>query len=410
MTAPPNGEDFQFIADNAVRRAVPAAALESTCLAPVGPANIPPRRWAYGRFLLAGSAAVIGAVDGGGKGAIAVVMALAMVTGLPLPGEPVWRTGPVAIVSYEDDADEWHRGIAAACLHYDLDYGAVLANIHFVQRPGGRVSFGTMTPGMLTFPDSDDITGLLKTIGAVLLIADPFNHAHGLDDGNNNAMVAKVAGELSRAAHEADVAVLVPHHLRKGATGNPDDLMGATSLRATFRNCRILARMTPDVAERMNIVDPWRYIRIAGSKENYAPPPEKASWFKLIGVPLGNATNEYPDGDDVAVATTWTARPMFDGMEPDTLAAVFGALRETIHGPTKQAKHTPWAGKALMELGGRSEREAAKIVAAWIKTGVLNKGGYYHEPTKHTVQRVTVDNAKAAAIMAEIRVANVGSE
>jgi hypothetical protein len=401
MTAPLNGEDWARVAQTAVERAaIPhQAALEAKRLAPVGPANIPPRRWAYGRFLLFGSAAVIGAVDGGGKGAIAVVMVLAMITGRPLLGETVWRTGPVLIVTYEDDAEEWHRRIAAACLHYSLDYETVLADIHFVHRPGGRVSFGTMVGGMLTFPDREEILGVLKTIGAVLLIVDPFNHAHGLDDGNNNIMVAKVAAELSRTALEGDVAVLVLHHLRKGASGSPDDLMGATSLRATFRSCRILARMTPDVAKKMKITEPWRYIRIAGSKENYAPPPGKASWFKLIGVPLGNATSEYPYGDDVAVATTWQEQQMFEGMELAVLGAVFTALKETIHGPNRQAKRLPWAGNVLVNLAGRTEREAGKIIAAWIKTGLLVKGEHRDADNRNKVQRVTVDDAKVAPIL-----------
>src|SRR5271170_2602245 len=43
--------------------------------------QLPPRPWAYGRFLLLGSAAVIGAVDGGGKGVIATGTALSMISG-----------------------------------------------------------------------------------------------------------------------------------------------------------------------------------------------------------------------------------------------------------------------------------------------------------------------------------------
>jgi DnaB helicase-like protein len=77
-----------------------ADGLELLRLDPVGPAKIPPRRWAYGHFLLFGCASVIGAVDGGGKGAIAVVIALAMITGKPLLGEHVWRAGPVVIITY----------------------------------------------------------------------------------------------------------------------------------------------------------------------------------------------------------------------------------------------------------------------------------------------------------------------
>jgi hypothetical protein len=362
--------------------------------------DIPPRQWAYGRFLLFGSAAVIGAVDGGGKGAIAVVIALAMITGKPLLGERIWRTGAVAIVTYEDDEIEWHRRIAAACDHHKLDYEDVLAKVHFIRKPGDRVTFAAQHDGKVIFPDGGEIIDQLKAIGAVLLIVDPFNHAHNLDDGNNNAMMAKVAGELSNVAHQSGAAVLVLHHLRKGATGQPDDLMGATSLRATFRSCLILARMAPDLAKKMTIADGWRYIHVAGSKENYAPPPERATWFKLIGVPLSNGTTDYPDGDNVAVATIWQPRALFEGMDSTTLAAVFAELRQTVHGPNKQAKNTPWAGKALIGIGGRNEHEAGRIVAAWLESGVLTKGDFYHAPSKHTVQRVTLDEAKAAAILA----------
>lgn len=366
--------------------------------------KIPPRPWAYGNYLLRGTAAVLGAVDGAGKGAIAVVTALAMITGKPLLGERVWRKGPVAIISYEDDVDEWHRRIAAACLHYELDCEAVLADIHFLHKPSGRVSFASIEDGKVTLPDSAQILCHLKDIGAVLLIIDPFNHAHELDDGNNNVMVAKVAGEVSRIVHEAPAAGLVLHHLRKGSSGAPDDLMGATSLRATFRSARILQRMTPDIADKMKITDPWRYIRIAGSKENYAPPPDKATWYKLIGVPLGNCEVDpvYPDGDDIEVATTWHPRPMFEGMDPAALRAVFQELRRTIYSPVKQSKNTPWAGKVLMDIGKRSEVEAAKIITAWLESGTLTKGEHYSADSKHAVQRVTLDDAKATEILAAL--------
>jgi len=378
---------------------------------PVGIKSIPPRRWAYGRFLLFGSAAVIGAVDGGGKGAIATVMALAMITGRPLLGEHVWRAGPVVIVSYEDDQNEWHRRIAAGCVHHGVDYEHALANIHFAVKPAGPISFAAMTAVGICFPDGADLVTGIKKLGAVLLIVDPFNLSHGLEDGNSNIQVAQVAGEMARIARDSDAALLLLHHLRKGSTGAADDLMGATSLRATFRSCRILARMTPETAEQLQIGrDARRYVRIAGSKENYAPPPDKATWFRLASIELGNATEEYPDGDNVAVATCWQPRPVFEGMDATTLRAVFDVLRRTVHSPNKQAKHTPWCGKPLIEIGDRNEREAVKIVGLWLDSGVLVKDTYYHSASKHTVDKVSLDDAKASEILAQVGAVEVPAE
>jgi hypothetical protein len=242
---------------------------------------IPPRPWAYGHFLLFGCASVIGAVDGGGKGALAVIIALSMITGRPLLGERVWRTGPVAILSYEDDVIEWQRRIAAACLHYDIDYPSVVESFYFMRRDDGdriRLAAHGINGGGLIFPDRETIIAGLKEIEPVLWIIDPWNQAHALDDGNNNALMAQTAGETGHIARICNVVALALHHLRKSATGDIDDLMGATSLRATFRSARILSRMTADEAQKLLIPseERWRYSRSAGHEENYAPPPSKA--------------------------------------------------------------------------------------------------------------------------------------
>jgi hypothetical protein len=50
----------------------------------------------------------------------------------------------------------------------------------------------------------------MKRIGAVMLTVDPFNHAHDLEDGNNNAGIAKVAGEITAAAWRSPSRTL-PH-------------------------------------------------------------------------------------------------------------------------------------------------------------------------------------------------------
>jgi AAA domain len=408
----PNGHD-PGAQGNGEAKEEKADGLPYRRLPPIGAANIPPRQWAYGKFLLFGSVAVIGAVDGAGKGVIAVGIILAQITGEPLLGERVWRKGPVAIVTYEDDEEEWHRRIAVACLKYNLDYVKILESVYFIHKHDEtKVSFGSGNGGGMAFPDSAGMIKTLNNLGIVLLVIDPFNHAHDGDDGNNNVMIAKVAAEVARIARATKVAVMVLHHLRKGSSGQPDDLMGALSLRATFRSCRILMRMTEEAAAQMKITDgAWRYIRIAGSKENYTPPPDKSTWYKLESIPLGNTGDEtYPEGDDMGVATTWQARPMFEGMDATALRAVFSALRDSDHGPNKQAKNTPWAGKALMERGGRSEAEAGKIIKTWIESGTLTKGEYYHKASKHTVEKVVLNDAKAAEILAELDVSSAAPD
>ena len=387
-----------------------ATELQCTRLAPVGAASLPPRPWAYGNFMLFGSAAVIGAADGSGKGAIAVVMALAMITGQPLLGERVWRTGPVAIITYEDDQTEWHRRIAAACKHYALDYETIMANIYFLHRPDGRVSFAAVIDGEIASPDGEAIIRHLKAVSAVLLIIDPFNHAHSLDDGNSNVLIARVAGEMSRIAMEAHVAVLVLHHLRKGSTGSVDDLMGATSLRATFRSCRILTRMTKEEADALKIADRWRHIRIVGSKENYAPPPDLATWFKLESVRLGNSADVYPDGDEIGVATTWTAPAppsAFDELPLITIEAIFDRMRRgpgngEFYSMGRSGKAERWVGAMIMVVAGKSEEDAAKIIAAFKHNGVLIEGSYMSPAQRKEVKRVTLNEAKVAEILSLI--------
>jgi hypothetical protein len=174
--------------------------------------------------------------------------------------------------------------------------------------------------------------------------------------------------------------------------------MGATSLRATFRAARILQRMTPEEGAKRQINDPWRYIRIASSKENYAPPQDEEKWYRLVSVPLGNSTNEYPEGDEVAVATVWKPRPLFEGMHGENLAVVFEQLRRSDHSPHKQANN--WVGNVLKNVG-RSEAEATTIIKKWLETGVLTKVKRYDAAHHHKVDKVVLNEVKVAEILTD---------
>jgi hypothetical protein len=287
-----------------------------------------------------------------------------------------------------------------------LNYDSVIENFHFIHRPRGRVCFASQSSGGIAFPDGNKIIELLKTIGAALLIVDPFNHAHDLEDGNSNALMARVASEITRIAQASGAVILVLHHLRKGATGEADDFMGATSLRATFRSVRVLVRMSAKEAEDLGLPprQAWRYSRIAGTKENYAPPPELATWFKLESVALNNGDELYPEGDNLQVITVWEPPTAFAGLSRDEIADIFAAIRagppdapREFYSPDIRAKR--WVGKIVMTKTGKPKGEAERVIRGWLHTQTLIKDKYYsHERREETV-RVTLNENKAAEIL-----------
>jgi hypothetical protein len=371
-------------------------------LLPDVPLNlIPPRPWVYGNFLLRGHTAVLGARDGGGKGQIAIGIALGLITGrFDILHEKVRQTGPVAIISYEDDRDEWQRRIGAACLVHGLDYGLARQSFYFLDLPDRRIVLAELLNGKTLFPDGDEIIAALRDIGAVAFIIDPFNHAHQVQDGNSNVLIAQVAGETERIAAMSRTAGLVLHHVRKGSEGKVDDLMGATALRATFRSCRILQGMDAKTAESFDLDEPWRYIRIADSKENYSIPADQAFWYRLASIGLPNGTDEYPDGDNVGVATHWTPPSPFAGLDWGLVLSVLGQIDRGMedgyrYSSSRQATKR-WAGNLLIEADKPAEL-AGRIIAGWLDSGLL-RNEEYHNPDSKDQPGLVVDATKLAAM------------
>jgi hypothetical protein len=240
----------------------------------------------------------------------------------------------------------------------------------------------------------------------VLLLIDPFNNAHEMDDGNNNVLIARVAAEITSIARQSGVAALVLHHLRKGSTGDLDDLMGATSLRANFRGCRIFVRMTVEEANALGVpvAEKWRYLRIADTKANYAPPPESAVWFRLASEPLGNAAGIYADGDEIGVAVPWSPPSAFEGIELALIERIFAKLRGEpkpgrFYSPNTRSED--WAGRVIMEHAHKSKPQALAVLKTWEANGVLTEGDYWSNgnPTK----RIVLNESKIAEILSPLR-------
>jgi hypothetical protein len=109
------------------------------------------------------------------------------------------------------------------------------------------------------------------------------------------------------------------------------------------------------------------YFRVDSGKSNLSPPADKAEWFKMVSVGLGNGDDNEMQ-DYVGVATSWKC--------PDLLAGVTASDR-----PKSDRRRWPMAGKSPSKPVGRhpiakalnlninNPREKAKVrklIKTWI--------------------------------------------
>ena len=363
--------------------------------------------WAYGDFLIAGAASMLAGLDGTGKSAQAVAVILTFVTGKALLGEPVHRPGPVAILAYEDDLREWHRRIRGACRYHALDYRAALSKIHFIARKDRDITLAAHGPGRgIVYPDRAELIAVLEGIRPALLIIDPLSHAHSLDDGNSNALLAQVAREIGRVAAALGCAALVMHHLRKGANGELDDIMGATMLRATFRVVRVLARITKTQAEEFDIAEDetWRYSGIASSKTNYSPPTHGGMFYRLVSVPHGASS--------VQVIERW--QPNKFTLDKARAMLIFGEFRK---GPSPDEFYLAnpkagddWAGVPIMRHTDANQAQAEQLLRDWRANRMITQAQYRSPKRRKWISRIAVNESVAASILGSVYRPAEGSE
>jgi hypothetical protein len=162
-----------------------------------------------------------------------------------------------------------------------------------------------------------------------LVILDPFVKLHALGE-NDNAALDAVADLLMQLAHEYNVAIDSPAHTRKGmiAAGDSDARRGASAVRDASRLDYTLIPMSEDEAESFGIDPDERrfYLRLDNAKVNLLPPAARAQWFRLVDVPLGNCTPEYPEGDRVQTVEAWEPPDILDGLDPKEIEAALEEL------------------------------------------------------------------------------------
>lgn len=369
------------------------------------PQDIPPRQWLYGTHLIRGFVTVLVAPGGTGKTALAMAIAAAIASGQEFLGAHIFTSAPTAVLNLEDPLDELDRRLAAIMLHHKLD--TVQLVDRFYLHSGEDRPITMAAPGSdgfsVVYPDEDAITTQIREHGIVLLVVDPYAESHTLEENSNPDMV-KAAAAWRRVARSTNCAVLLVHHVRKGAATDIDAARGAKALTDSARVGLLLSPMTGEEGEAFGIAegDRWAYVRLDDAKVNLAPKASKARWFRLEQVSLGNATDAYPNGDRVAAVAPWEPPEPETRLTPLQLNEALDVIAEPpagwLYSPTGQGRNNArWAGQPLVDLG-MTEKQAKHMIRAWLKSGLLYTETYRDDDQRKDRTGVRVDASKRPTI------------
>jgi hypothetical protein len=343
----------------------------------------PPREWLLGNQFCRKFLSGVLAPGATGKSALRLVQFMALATGRPLSGQHVFQRSRVLLVSLEDDRDELRRRIAAARMHHGVGLAELKGWLYCWTPKGIKLA---------EIKDNARQKGQLETLIRAkiasrkfdLVALDPFIKLHTMEENDNTAMDF-VCDLLVKITAECNVAVDAPHHTKKGlqVAGDADAGRGASSQRDAGRLLYTLTRMTEEEAKAFNIPFERRalYVRLDNSKVNIAPPSQEATWFKLVGVKIGNGTAQYPNGDEVQTVEPWHPPKTWEGVSSHQLNA---ALTDIAAGlPNGQrysdgSKATTRAAWPVIQryCPDRNEDQCREIIRTWVKNGVLLSEDY----------------------------------
>jgi DNA polymerase I-like protein with 3'-5' exonuclease and polymerase domains len=346
----------------------------------------PPRGWLLGNIFARRFVSSLYGDGGTGKTALRYAQYLELATARQITGEHIFQRCRVLIVSLEDDDRELRRRIRAARFYHKIELSEVNGWL-FLSAPGAKV-------GKLVELDDKGraFRGALASIleEAIarrqidLVALDPFVKTHAVEE-NVNKQIDAVVEVLTELAIKYDIAVDTPHHTRKGPAdpGNADRGRGASAQKDAGRLIYTLTTMSAEEAKAFGIEDEERHalIRMDSGKVNIAPKLWKAKWFQLIGVQLDNATELYPNGDNVQTIEPWIPPDIWEDMDADTIRHILDRIDAGLpdgsrYSDARSAKTRAAWRVVVEEVPEKTEAQAREIIKVWVKKGLLKSEEY----------------------------------
>jgi hypothetical protein len=307
--------------------------------------RIEPRQWLLGNVFCKGFTSSLVGAGAAGKTAVRIVQGLSVASGMALSGEFVHKRGHVLFLCFEDGKEELERRIKAALLFYRDKLPTELRGWLFCCSITGQKLF-TVSGRGLPIPTKlfDWLEEYIEEHTIELIILDPLIKIHATEE-NDNSGIEQVCARLARLAVEKNVAIDLPHHVRKGAPepGDADMGRGASAARDAGRLGYTLTPMTPKMAEACGVKEKAMrrsLVRMDSAKVNIAPPTADTIWFRLVGVPLGNSTTQYPNGDNVHTVERWNMPDTY--LSDDTINQILDVIDRGLKGPKgEERRYSP---------------------------------------------------------------------
>jgi len=231
---------------------------------------------------------------------------------------------------------------------------------------------------------------------------DPFVKSHSVEE-NSNTAIDDVIQVLTDLAATRGVAVDAPHHTSKGAAepGNAGRGRGASAMKDGGRLIYTLTTMSAEEAQAFGIAEEMRraLVRMDSAKVNIAPPMAKAKWFRIVGVPLGNATELYPSGDVVQTVEPWMPPDVWKDLSIALLNRILTEIDAGLPDGNRYTNAPKADDRAAWKVvakhaPGKTEGQAREIIKAWVKNGVLISEDCENLTTRKMVKGLRVDNSK----------------
>jgi hypothetical protein len=313
--------------------------------------------WTYGEHLLRGEVSATVAPGDTGKSTLSIAEALAMAAGRDILGVTVLTPLRVLLISLEDKRAVVAKRVAAAMKKHGVTKEEISGRLFIVGKGELKMRLAGQTRSGTVKRDEDAIHKLVayaRRHKIDVISVDPFVRAHGVSENDNEAITAVIEC-FEDVADRANCAVSLWHHTRKGngTAMTVESARGASAFKDSCRSLRVLEPMTKEEADRLGVLG-WCYFREFSGKLNYAPPPERSSWYEKASVQLENGFRPGGDlfGDSIGVAVKWQ-HPGADAAVVLSAETIEAILKEVMAGSWREdLRAGMWVGKAVAQVLG----------------------------------------------------------